>query len=121
MNRLGVVEGKPIVATDLAYDEPDTGQVTILIGHQWVSIKKIEKNLLCPMQILMNDVIVNDQPKSLTDNMTEEDHAIISPGNDRYRIPLYLQGVTYYFTTWKPTIEEFETCPRIDLKYMSPE
>ena len=93
MNRLGVVEGKPIVATDLAYDEPDTGQVTILIGHQWVSIKKIEKNLLCPMQILMNDVIVNDQPKLLTDNPTEEYYAIIYTRNDRYKIPLCLQGV----------------------------
>ena len=41
MNVLGVVEGKPIVTTDLAYDEPDTGQVKIIIGHQWISILKM--------------------------------------------------------------------------------
>ena len=41
MNVLGVVEVKPIVTTDLAYDEPDTGQVKIIIGHQWIIILKM--------------------------------------------------------------------------------
>ena len=38
---LWVVKRKPIVTTSLDYDNPDTGQVAILIGHQWV-----ENNLL---------------------------------------------------------------------------
>ena len=69
----------------------------------------------------MNDVILNKQPKLLTNNLMEENHAIISPKNERYNIPLRLQGVTSYLTTWKTTIEEFEKLPRIELTYMSPE
>ena len=69
----------------------------------------------------MNDVIVNVQPKFLTNNPTEECHAIILPGNDRYKIPLRLKGNTSYFTTRKLTIEEFDTWLRIELTYMSPE
>ena len=69
----------------------------------------MEKNLLCPMQFCMNDVIVNYQPKLLTANLIEEDHAIISAGNDRYKILLCLKGVTSYFLNWEPTIEEFDT------------
>ena len=47
------------------------------------------------MSLRMNDVIVNYQPKFLTNNLTEEYHAINSPGSDRYKIALHLQGVTY--------------------------
>ena len=62
MDGLGYVEVKPTITSSLAYDDPDTGQVTILIGHQWVSILKMENNLLCLIQLCVNDVIVNDQP-----------------------------------------------------------
>ena len=53
----------------------------------------MENNLQYLMQLQMNDVIVNDQPKLLTDNPTEEYYAIISTRNDRYKIPLCLQVV----------------------------
>ena len=35
---LGDVEVRPIVNADLTYDYPDTNQVTIIIGNEWVSI-----------------------------------------------------------------------------------
>ena len=70
------------------------------------------------MQLLANDVTVNDQPKFLANNLTEEYHAIISPRNDRYKIPLCLQSLTSYLTTSNPTVEYFETYPKIELTYM---
>ena len=60
MERLGVVERKSIVTADIAYGEPDIGNVTILIGYQWVNIPEMENNFLCSMQLWMNDVIAND-------------------------------------------------------------
>ena len=72
------------------------------------------------MKIQMDDVIVNYQPKFFTNNTTEEYHEIISPVNDRYKLPLHLWVITSYLTTQKHTIVDFETYPRIDLTYMSP-
>ena len=79
MDRLGVVKVKPIVTSALACDDPDTVHVQILIGHQWVSIPKMENILLYTMQIWVYDVIVNNQPMFLTDNPAEEGHAINPP------------------------------------------
>ena len=42
MVRLVVVETNTIVTSSLAYDDHDTGKVTIIIGHQWVRIPKME-------------------------------------------------------------------------------
>ena len=120
MYLLGVVEVRPIFTVALAYNEPANRQVTMIIGHQCICIPEAENNILCPMKLWMNDVIVNIRPKFLTHNLTEEDHAIIPPRNDRYRISLRLQGINFYFTTRKPTIAQFETCPMINLTYMFP-
>ena len=80
-------------------------------------------NLLCPMQIRMNDVVLNDTPNLLTENPTNKTHAISGCDQDgrEHIIPFTLRGVTSYIPTRKPSIEEFETCPRIELTYESPE
>jgi hypothetical protein len=50
---------------------------------------------------------VNERPKHCTPIPMREDHAIIIPdGNDM--IPLSISGVTSYFPTRKPTMEERE-------------
>ena len=95
----------------------------MLIVHQAISVTMMSNNLLCPMQIRMNDVELNDTPKFLTENATSKTHAMRGLDQDgcEHIILFALCGVTSYIPTCKPSIEEFETCPRIELTCESPE
>ena len=113
----------PTVSGALAYDDPNRGTAIMLIVHQAISVTTMSNNLLCPMQIRMNDVELNDTPKFLTENPTNKTHAISGRDQDghEHTIPFTLCGVTSYIPTHKPSIKEFETCPRIKLICESPE
>jgi hypothetical protein len=72
----------------------------------------------------LNDVIVSDTPKFMTEMPTEKDHAIvvINPdSNDKLIIPLSVCGVMSTFLTRKPMIDEYNTCTKFTLTYDSPE
>ena len=108
----------------LAYDCPETGDTSILVVHQAIHNPELEHNLLSPLQMRLNDVMVNDIPKFMTETPTERDHAIIVSDpetNDELIIPLTIRGVTSTFPTRKPTLEEYNTCPKFTLTYDSPE
>jgi Reverse transcriptase (RNA-dependent DNA polymerase) len=113
-----VAEDLKTVSAALAYDDPVSGETVILLVHQAIYIPAITHNLLSTMQVRLNDVIVNDTPRFLTDTVTDHTHSIVIPvDNDvaAYVIPLSLQGVTSSFPTRKPTIEEFESLPHLCL------
>lgn len=114
---LGTVEKVPIVTAALAYDDP-SGITYILILNQTLYFKEMEHALLCPMQMRLNGVIVNERPKFLTKNPTANDHAIIC---ELLTIPLDLAGVSSYFPIRKPSKEEYEECQRIELTGTTPE
>ncbi|KAI2507229.1 hypothetical protein MHU86_7186 [Fragilaria crotonensis] len=70
------------------------------------------------MQLRLNDVIVNDVPRFLTENPTLLTHSLVVPTDDfdqPYVIPLTLHGVASSFPTQKPTIQEYESLPHITL------
>jgi hypothetical protein len=120
----GVREGCRTVTGAVAYDDPMSGEVIIIVIHQAIHIPTMSHNLLCPMQMRMNDVRVNEVPKFLTSNPTDETHAIVLGGNgdsEEYIIPLSLHGVTSYFPSRIPTSDEVESCRRYELTYESPE
>ena len=75
------------------------------------------------MQVRMNDVKLDDKPKLLTENPTNESHAISCEDNmgTLINITLGLTEVTSYFPISKQTKHEFENCPRIELTYFTPE
>jgi hypothetical protein len=111
------------VSSGMAYDVPGSGRVVILIVHQAINLPHLPHNLLNPMQMRLNDVVVNETPKFQCANPTHLYHTITVKGeniNDELIIPLYLRGVVYCFTTRKPTQEEFDTCNRYELTYESP-
>jgi hypothetical protein len=58
----------------------------------------------------MNDVVIDECPKFLSANPTDESHSIYLPKDD-LRISLELRGVTQYFPTRTPTQEEYDNCP----------
>ena len=65
------------VSAAIAYDCPMTGEVFIIEIPQAILIDHLHKNLLCPMQMRMYDVKVNDIPKYLTGNTTDQTHSIV--------------------------------------------
>ena len=113
----------PTVSGALAYNDPNSGAAIMLIVHQAISVTTMSNNLLCPMQIRMNDVELNDTPKFLTENPMNKTQAISGRDQDgrEHTIPFTLCGVTSYIPICKPSIEQFETCPRIELTCKSPE
>jgi hypothetical protein len=58
----GTVEEVQTVSAALAYDDLTSGVVRILIIHQAILFGPTDHNLLCPMQLRMNDVRVEEIP-----------------------------------------------------------
>ena len=62
------------VSAVVAYDCPMTWNFFIIEIHQKILIYQLQNNFLCPMQMSMYGVKVNDIPKYLTDNYTDQTH-----------------------------------------------
>jgi hypothetical protein len=97
-----------MVSAGMAYDVPLSGRVVIFILHQAINLPHLPHNLLNPMQMSLNDVVVNEMPKFQYDNPTNLSHTITVKGynmNDDLVVPLDLRGVVSCFTTINPTQE----------------
>lgn len=95
----------------VAYDSPSEGRAYYLHINHALLIDEMDANLLCPMQLRMNDVMANDEPKHLVPNPTDHHHAIVLPTQDNEPelvIPLELWGATHFFATRAPTQEEYD-------------
>jgi hypothetical protein len=111
------------VSAGMTYDVPGSGKVLILIVHQAINFPHLPHNLLNPMQMMLNDVVVNETPKFQCSNPTNLSHTITVKGEDPNGglvIPLDLRNVVSCFTTRNPTKEEFDTCDQYELTYESP-
>jgi hypothetical protein len=97
----------------VAYDDPQTGRTLHLIIHQAIHIPHLDHHLLCPMQCRVNDVIVNDLPKFLASEPTDQTHALTikDPDNPLQPVilPLMLRGVTSLLYVRPVTINEFNS------------
>jgi hypothetical protein len=118
LKSLGSVSKVPIASAAIAYDHPSTGEVFVLVIHQALQFTEMTHCLLCPMQLRLNDVVVNKQPKFLTTKPTKIDYAIVF---GELLIPLDLHGVTSYFHGRTPTKTEYDNCNRIELTSPDPE
>ena len=99
-----------IVDAIVGYTNPYTGATRYLEVNQAILIPGLKHNLLCPLQLRVNEVGVREIPKFLLDDPTDEDHAItIVDGDEKFIIPLQINGVTSCFYTFKPTTHEYET------------
>ena len=126
---LGCVQDINVVNAAVAYDCPHSGEVLILRINQAIHIPAMPNNLLCVIQLRLNDVNVFERPKFLTEIPNCTDHSIVVSStediNEKVVIPLALQGVTSFFYTRKPTLRELEVAERegrvFDLTYDYPE
>ena len=98
-------------------------KTVIIVIHQTIYVPTKDCNLICPIQVRMNDVKLDDKPKFLTEDPTNKSHAISCEDNTGtlINITLELKGVASYFLTRKPTKHEFDNCPRTELTYLTPE
>ena len=107
-DKLGSIDGVPVVSALMVYDDHDTGQPIFLVVNQAIYFEDKDDNLLCPMQLRYGGVTVHECPKHLQAVPREIDHTIIlGKDDDSLTIPLDLEGITSYFPTRKPTEEEF--------------
>jgi len=98
---LGTMENRRTVRA-AACNDPDTREATVFKIHQAIEIPTMDHNLLCPMQIRHNDVVMGEFPKLLaTDPMNNHDAATTPNGDESHMIPLSLRAVTSHFPTKK--------------------
>jgi hypothetical protein len=97
----------------VAYDDPQTGRTLHLIINQVIHIPHLDHHLLCPMHCWVNDLIVNDLPKFLATDPTDQTHALTLTNPDNplqlVIIPLILRGVMLLLNVRSTTINEFNS------------
>ena len=64
-----------------AHDNPTSGKTVIIVVHQAIHVPTNDCNLICPMQVRMNNVNVVYKPKFITEDPTDESHAILCEDN----------------------------------------
>jgi hypothetical protein len=93
------------VSFGMAYDVPGSGRVAIMIVNQAINLPHLPHNLLNPIQMRLNDVVVNETTKFQCANPPNLSHNSTVKGddlNDELIITLDLRGVVSCFTTRKP-------------------
>ncbi len=108
----------------VAYDDPQTGRTLHLIINQAIHIPHPDHDLLCPMQCRVNDVIVNNLPKFLAADHTDQTHALTltDPNNplQLVTLPLILRGVMSLLSNVRSTtIDEFNSHDHLRLHLTS--
>jgi hypothetical protein len=97
----------------VAYDDPQTRRTLHLIINQAIHIPHLDHHLLCPMQCCVNDVTINNLPKFLAANPTDQMHALTINDPDNplkpVNLPLTLRGVTPLLNVRTVTINEFNS------------
>ena len=73
---LGQLHDLDLVSAALAYDHPETGETVILMVHQAVHVPMMTNDLLCPMQMRVNDIAVQECPKFLIEHPDDTSHAL---------------------------------------------
>ncbi len=112
-----------IVSGVVAYDDPHTERMFHLIINQAIHIPHLDHHLFCPMQCCVNDVTINNLPKFLVANPTDQTHALTinDPNNHLQRVilPLTLRGVTVLLNVRTVTINEFNSQDYLQLHLTS--
>ncbi len=107
----------------VAYDDPQTGRTLHLIINQAIHIPHLDHHLLCPMQCPVNDTIVNDLPKFLAADPTDQTHelTLTGPNNPLQPVilPLTLKGMTLVLNVRSTTINEFNSRDHLRLHLTS--
>ncbi len=107
----------------VAYDDQQPGRMLHLIINQAIHIPHLDHHLLCPMQCYVIDAIINNLPKFLAADPTDQTHALTltDPNNPLQLVilPLTLRGVTLLLNVRSTTIDEFNSHDHLRLHLTS--
>ncbi len=119
--QLGSTEYRTVSGA-VAYTDPSNGRTLLLLIHQAIHIPHLDHHLLCPMQCRVNDVTVNETPKFMVNDPTDQTHALTLPDivhlSQTITLPLELQGVISLLNVRTVTADQFhdlETYPHVSL------
>ena len=103
------IKSVPIVQAGTAYDNPETGETTILILNEviWMG-DKMDHTLVNPNQLRAYGLNVQDNPFS-------DSPIFISTEGNEFVLPLSSKGTILGVTTRTPTDNELQTCPHVSL------
>jgi hypothetical protein len=103
------IKSVPIVQASTAYDNPETGETTILILNEaiWMG-EQMEHTLVNPNQLRAYGITVQDNPFA-------EAPIFISTEGNEFTLPLASKGTTLGVPTRTPTDHELQTCPHVVL------
>ncbi len=105
----------------IAYTDPMTGRTLYLVINQAIHIPHLDHHLLCPMQCCLNAVTVDETPKFLASQPTDQTHALTltDPDNPLQMIslPFMIRGVTSFLNVRTITSDEYYSgdFSRVDL------
>jgi hypothetical protein len=95
----------------IAYTDPTTGRTLHLVINQAIHKPHLDHHLLCPMQCRMNDVTVDETPKFLAPQPTEQTHAltVTDPDNppQMINLPFLIRGVASFLNVRNITSDEY--------------
>ena len=94
----GMMPDVPVVHAAVAYDCPITDSSTILIINNALYIREMEQNLLPPIMMRLNVILVDKCPKFLCLNSTIETNYIFF-FTENNQLPLALHGTNSYIST----------------------
>ena len=100
-DEFGMMPEVPVFHSAVAYDCPINGNLTTLIINNARYIREMEHNLLPPIIMRLNGLLVYECPKFLCPNPTIETHYIFFP-TENTRLTLALHGKTSYISTRMP-------------------
>jgi hypothetical protein len=84
-----------------------------LIINQAIHIQHLDHHILCPVQCRVNDLTINDLPKFLAANPTDQMHALTMTDLNNHLqlviLPLTLRGATSLLNVRTATIDEFNS------------
>jgi hypothetical protein len=95
----------------IAYTDPTTGRMLHLVINQAIHIPHLDHHLLCPTQCRVNDVTVDETPKFLAPQPTDQMHALTVPDPDNppqtIILPFMICGVTSFLNVRTITSDEY--------------
>ena len=97
----------PVVNAALAYDCDITGETRILVVCNALYFKNMDVNLIPPFMMRLAGVEVNECPKFLSKNPSEDNHSMYFPRED-VRISFHLEGIISYIPTRAPRKDELK-------------
>jgi hypothetical protein len=98
----------------MQYDCPYDRESYMLVIRNMLYIPSMKNNLLPPFILQEAGIKLNNTPKIQVDEPTIEEHLLLFPAENGFRIPLMLLWGTFlYFPTCKPTATNMQNSDEI--------